>query len=103
MEGNERPKKEAELSRLVDDWLNKQGIYIWVAAGQVDFNAYQNLISYIGALITFSYISCPDGYSNTLLSPSCVLGTAPTVGLVGKIYIFRMRADSGDQGAVRNR
>ena len=47
----------------------------------------------------FSYISCPDGYSNTLLSPSCVLGTAPTVGLVGKIYIFRMRADSGIRGS----
>ena len=90
MEGNERPKKEAELSGLVDDWLNKQGIYIWVAAGQVDFHAYQKLISYIGAFITLSYISCPDGYSNTLLSPSCVLGTAPTVGTVGGRYIPRI-------------
>ena len=90
MEGNERSKKEAGLSRLVDDWLNKQGIYIWVAARQVNFHAYQNLISYIGALITFSYIPCPDGYSNTLLSPSCVLGTAPTVGMVGGPYIPRI-------------
>ena len=38
----------------------------------------------------FSYISCPDGYSNTLLSPSCVLGTAPTVGMVGGPYIPRI-------------
>ena len=57
---------------------------------------------HIAALTGFCHIYCPDGI-NTVLFQGCVLGTAPTVGLVGKIYIFRMRADSGDQGAVRNR
>ena len=48
MEGNERSKKEAGLSRLVDDWLNKQGIYIWVAARQVNFHAPPNLTNLYG-------------------------------------------------------
>lgn len=33
----------------------------------------------------FGHIHRPDGLNNTLLSQGCVLGTAPTVGVVGRV------------------
>ena len=44
---------------------------------------------YIEALTGFSHINHPDCLNTTSLSQECVLGTAPSVGMVGRIYIPR--------------
>ena len=59
----------------------------------------RKLNSHVASLTEFCHIYCPDGL-NTMLFQGCVLGTAPTVGMVGKIYIFRMRADGGAGGSA---
>ena len=41
------------------------------------------------AFTGFSHVYHPDGLSNALLPQGCVLGTAPTVGRVGRVYIPR--------------
>jgi len=49
---------------------------------------------YIEALTGFSHIFCPDGLSNnTLFSQSFMLGTAPTVGTVGRMYFLRAKVE----------
>ena len=40
-------------------------------------------------LTTFSLVFSPDGLNNTLLSPDYGLETAPSVGMVGRMYISR--------------
>lgn len=49
---------------------------------------------YVKALVGFSHIFCPDGLSNNILfSQSFILGTAPTVGMVGRMYILRAKVE----------
>ena len=50
---------------------------------------------HIEALAVFSHVCCPDALNNTLLSQVCVLGTAPTVGTEGRVYIPRMERGWG--------
>lgn len=47
------------------------------------------LKDYRGALTAFGYIFRADGLNNTSLSEGHVLGTAPTVGMVGRVYLSR--------------
>lgn len=70
-EGKERPKKEANHSRLVGGRLISKETYIygwsWVTV------RYPNLKVYTEALTEFTHICHPDGLSNTLSSQGCVL------------------------------
>lgn len=40
-------------------------------------------------LTGFSHIDCPEGLNKTLLPQGCALGTAPSVGTMGRAYIPR--------------
>lgn len=48
-----------------------------------------NLKVYTEALTGFSHVHCPHGLKNTLFSQVHVFETAPSVGIVGRIYILR--------------
>lgn len=50
----------------------------------------QNLQVYTEALTRFSHIYCSDGFNNMLLSQGCILEMAPTVGMVGRVYVPRI-------------
>lgn len=53
---------------------------------------------YIEALAGFSYVYCPGGLNNTLLSQGCVLDKAPTVGMVGRMHMLRTEGAAGCPG-----
>ena len=96
-ERKERPKKEADHSRLVSGRFDK-GTYIqglsWASIRRVDFPIHPPRILkvYLESLTGFSHVYCPDGLNNTLLSQGCifVLEMTPVMQMVGRTYIPRM-------------
>ena len=56
---------------------------------QISPHPCQILKVYVQVLAGFSHAYHPGGFNNTLLCGGCVLGTAPTVGTVGRAYIPR--------------
>ena len=88
-------KKEANLSKLVGGRFNKQGnlfTTLVLGGGKMTRSPYPRtriLKVYIEVLTGFSHIFSPDGFNSTLLSQGCILGTAPTEGKVGRVYIPR--------------
>ena len=92
-ESRERPKKEADHSRLVDGKFNKQGsLHTRLVLGNCKMSRSPHpptriLNVYTEALTGLSHEYCPDDLNNTLLSQACVLEMALAMGTVGEAYI----------------
>lgn len=97
MVAEERPKQGAEHSRLVGSGLKKQGnLLMRLVLGNWKMNTSSHqptriLKVYVEALSGLSHVYRPDGLENTLLSLSYALGTAPTVGIVGRTVCSKER------------
>ena len=96
-EGKERPKKEADHSRLVGGRFNKQGnLHMWLVLASirwVDLSALQNLTSLYRGL-NLLQAHTPSRWSQqhidwSYCSQDYVLETAPSVGMVCTMYIPR--------------
>lgn len=93
--GKERPKKEADHSRLLGGSFNKQGNLLMrlVLGGQkinrCSHSSTRKLKLDVEILSRFSHIYHPNGLNTTLLSQGYMVGMAPMVETVGRIYIPR--------------
>lgn len=100
MEGKERPKNEAEHSRLVGGSFKSQGnLLMMLVLGGHKTGTSPRLPARILKVYTESFIASnhvyhPDGLHNTLPLQTVSLETAPTVGMVGWTYI----PSTGDGG-----
>ena len=100
-EGKEKPKKDADHSRLVGSSFYKQGnlhTRLVLSIHQMNRSLHPPtsiLKVYIEALTGFSPVYSPDGLNNTLLLQGRVLETAPAMGMVGGIRIPRTREGWG--------
>ena len=99
MEGKERPKKKADLSRLEGACLIGKGTYIWglpsVAGSRSQYLQDRILKVYREALTGFSHVFSPDGLKTTLLPQGCIHETSSHLGMWGEMYIPRRGAGSG--------
>ena len=92
--GKERPKKEADHSKLVGGKLNEQGnLFMRLVLGSHKLKRTPHppariWKAYVEALTGCSHIYGPDAL-NTLLSQVCILETAPIVETAGRMYIPR--------------
>lgn len=59
----------------------------------------QNLTGYLEAWPEFGHVFSPNGLNSTLLSQSCVLETAPRVGMLGGTYLPRTRVHEAPSSA----
>lgn len=90
-ESKQRPKEEADPSRLVGGRFNKWGnLHTRLERPQdqqISAPAHQNLKFYIDVLLGFHHIFRPDGLNNnTLLSQGCVLEAASAKEIVGRMH-----------------
>ena len=104
MEGKERPKKEADRSRLVGGRFNKQGnLHMRLVLGHFKTSGSlhpppRSLKVCVEALMEFSHGYRPDGINNTLFSQGSGLEAAPAVGMLGRMYIPRTGWGRGIRG-----
>ena len=91
MKGEERWKKKTDGSRLVGDRFNKQeNLHVGSCKTSRSLSPHTRILKvYIETLTEFSYIYCLDGLDDTLLFQDYALETAPSVGMMGGIYIPR--------------
>ena len=95
IEGKERPKKEADQSRLVSGQFKKQGniharliLYHQKVSGSLHPPT-RILEVYIETLTGLSHVYCPDGFNNTCSLKAASLKIALTVGMVCRTSIPR--------------
>ena len=88
MEGKERLKKEADHSRLGGGWFNKQRNLHRSRSLHLPSRTFK---VYIEALTGFHHTRYSDNLNNALFFQGYVLGTAPSVGKMGRTCIPRMR------------
>lgn len=77
-------KPAREFTRIVLDDLKTSRSPHWPA---------RILRVYTENLTVFSHVCSSDGLNHTLLSQNCILGTATSMGTVGRKYIPRIGED----------
>lgn len=88
-----RDQREVSHSTVVGDNFNKQGtLYMKLVLRRCEKSRYSHLPIkilkiYIRALAGLSHTICPDYLNTTTLSQAYVLGTAASLGMVGRTYI----------------
>ena len=94
-EGKERRKREADHATLARGSFNKQGNLLTrlILRGHKMSRSLHLPASVLNVYretsVGFNQVFSSDGLNNTLLPQGCVLGTAPSVGTVDRVYIPR--------------
>lgn len=94
-EGQEKPKKEADQSRLIGGRFNKKGklrvslVFSSHKRSRSPQPPTRILKVYIEALTVLRHVFSPVGLSDALLSEGCVLEKAASMGIVDGMYIPR--------------
>ena len=99
--GQRETKERGAQPMLVGDRCDKEGNLLTrlVLGAQDEYSSTPNCKNpklYTEALTGFSHH--PDGPNNTLLSQGCILETAPSVGMVGRVSIPRTGEEGGASG-----